>query len=100
MPGRWRLNSQSAKAQWVCTRTSAAHTAAAQEICSKATASGRRGKAGKLREKGGGRGEGGGADLEAAEHGEEGLSDDSTEEQVAEGGHCQPTGACLQGLDL
>ena len=27
-------------------------------------------------------------DLEATKHGEEGLSNDSTEEQVAEGGHC------------
>ena len=39
-------------------------------------------------------------DLEAAEHGEEGLGNDSTKEQIAERGHCQPTGARLQGLNL
>lgn len=38
--------------------------------------------------------------LEGAEHGEEGLGNDGAEEQVAEGGHCQPTGARLQRLDL
>ena len=53
------------------------------------------------RMEGGGGGErGGGVDLEAAEHGEEGLGNDSAEEQIAEGGHSQPTGARFQGLDL
>ena len=40
------------------------------------------------------------ADLEGAEHGEEGLGNDKAEEQVAEGGHGQAGGAGLQGLDL
>ena len=51
---------------------------------------------------GGDRGERGGVgwDLKGAEHGKEGLSNNSAEEQVAERGNSQSTGACLQGVDL
>ena len=50
----------------------------------------------------GDRGERGGVgwDLKGAEHGKEGLSNNSAEEQVAERGNSQSTGACLQGVDL
>jgi len=38
--------------------------------------------------------------LKGAEHGQERLCNDKTEEEVAEGRHCQPSGSSLQGLDL
>ena len=49
---------------------------------------------------GGGRSQGVRGYLEGAEHGQEGLSNDKAEEQVAEGSYSKASRACLQGLDL